>query len=477
MSADGADHGGDADQPGEGGPLRGLEAIERCFAGAIPAALSTASADGVPNVTWISRAHRVDDERVALSNQFLSKTSRNLAENPRASLLLIDPVSHDEFRLALVYERTERRGRVFDRLRADVDAIAAITGMQDVFRLRAADIFRVVELVQIPPNPMGVVATDVPAPRELTPDLTALAEIAARVGRCSDLDSLVDTVLDGVASSLGFHHVHLMLIDEVGERLYTVGSRGFDAETVGAEVFVGDGLIGIAAARGEPMRVGGLGQMTKYARSMREQFEAHRNHGAGREVPMPAIPRAKSRLVAPAMSAGELVGALVVDSDRMVAFGDGDERVLTIVGTLFASALERVRMLEREEEPVEPSTFRASNPVSAEPLAAPVAVRFFAVDGSTFLDNDYLIKGVAGRILWALLRQHGDDGRVEFTNKELRLDPSLDLPGFKDNLESRLILLKRRLDERQAPVRIERTGRGRMRLCVERPVQLQVTEG
>ena len=158
-----------------------------------------------------------------------------------------------------------------------------------------------------------------------------------------------------------------MLIDEVGERLYTVGSRGFDAESVGAEVFVGDGLIGIAAARCEPMRVGGLGQMTKYARSMREQFEAHRDHGAGRGVPMPRSGATDSRLVAPAMSAGELVGVLVVDSNRMVAFGDADERVLTIVGSLFASALERVRMLEREEEPVEPSTLRASSRTRRNP--------------------------------------------------------------------------------------------------------------
>jgi hypothetical protein len=99
-------------------------------------------------------------------------------------------------------------------------------------------------------------------------------------------------------------------------------------------------------------------------------------------------------------------------------------------------------------------------------------VRFFEVDGSTFLDDDYLIKGVAGRLLWALLGHHQREGRVDFTNRELRLDPALDLPAFRDNFESRLILLKRRLDERDAPIRIEKTARGRFRLVVDGPVHL-----
>ena len=112
-------------------------------------------------------------------------------------------------------------------------------------------------------------------------------------------------------------------------------------------------------------------------------------------------------------------------------------------------------------------------PPSATPTASRICVRFFPVDGSTFVDGDYLIKGVAGRILWSLLGHHQREGREEFTNREVRLDGTLELPEFRDNFESRLILLKRRLDEREAPVRIEKTGRGRFRLVVAAPLALE----
>jgi predicted pyridoxine 5'-phosphate oxidase superfamily flavin-nucleotide-binding protein len=451
-----------------------LADIERCFGGAIPAVLATASAEGVVNVTYISRAHQVDADRVALSNQFMSKTSRNLAGNPRASLLLMDPVTHDEFRLALVYERTERRGPVFERLRADIEALAVLENMQDVYKLRAADVFRVVAIEQNVPNPSGATPADLPQRSTPPPEVAGLAALARRIGRAGDLDTLVETALEGLDRLLGYRHTLLMLLDEEGTRLYTIGSRGFDTQGVGAEVPLGQGQIGSAAERCEPLRIGGLHMMRKYSRSIRRSYEQI-GVGPGHEVPVAEIDGVQSRIVVPAMARGELVGVLVAESRQPVAFGAVDEEVLAVVGSLLASAIEHVRAVERDEpdETAAPVRSPATSPLGD----GASVVRFFPVDGSVFVDGDYLIKGVAGRILWSLLGQYVTEGRVDFTNRELRLDPTLDLPGFKDNLESRLILLKRRLDERDVPIRLEKTGRGRFRLAVAIEPRLESVDG
>jgi adenylate cyclase len=120
-----------------------------CFEGAVPSVIATAAADGTPNITYLSKVHLVDDEHVALTDQFFSKTNRNLAENPYACVLVIDPTTYQQWRLLLRYERSERRGRLFDRLDRDIEAIAALTGMQGVFKLRGVDVYRALEIEEV----------------------------------------------------------------------------------------------------------------------------------------------------------------------------------------------------------------------------------------------------------------------------------------------------------------------------------------
>ncbi len=101
-------------------------------------------------------------------------------------------------------------------------------------------------------------------------------------------------------------------------------------------------------------------------------------------------------------------------------------------------------------------------------------VKYHESDDSIFIDDAYVIRGVAGRLLLKLVRLYLDEGREDFTNKELRVDASLGLPDYQDNLEARLVLLRRRLQERSTALQLARVGRGRMRLEVFKHIRLKV---
>ena len=293
--------------------------------------------------------------------------------------------------------------------------------------------------------------------------LAALAELAERLGQCTNLDDVLTTSLKMLDTRFHLPHSMFLMLDETGSALYTIASHGYDRAGIGSEVPVGAGVIGAAASHRRPMRIGNLSIMIGYGRAIRESVDPD---GVGTEIALPGLSAAASQLAAPSLVSNQLLGVLAVESEHLGAFTEVDESLLSVVAHVIASAIELDRVAgEADASPPGARNDQRTMRRGCDESAEHAVIRFFPVDGSTFLDGEYLIKGVAGRILWRLLNDNQADGRTEFTNREVRLDRSLDLPAYRDNLESRLVLLQRRLDERQAPVRIRKTGRGKF--CLE----------
>lgn len=119
------------------------EELTPCLQGAIPSQIVTVSEHNMPNVTLISQVYPVDDEHVAISNQFFSKTFQNLQKTRKAVVQVIDPRDLSLWLLDLEMDRIEEEGPLFDEMEMQLEAIASMTGMQGVFKLKSAYVFKV----------------------------------------------------------------------------------------------------------------------------------------------------------------------------------------------------------------------------------------------------------------------------------------------------------------------------------------------
>ncbi len=441
-----------------------LDGLRSCFEGAIPAVIATLAADGMPNVAYLSQVHFLDNEHVALSFQFFNKTRENILADPSAMVQVINPDDGRQYRLTLEYLRTETEGPLFERMKARLAGIASHTGMSKIFRLLGADVYRV----------LGVQGADDPAERKQVPSntmLAALRDCTEQLGHCHDLEHWIDTLLQCLQSAFGIEYAMVMMYDAVDERVYTVASLGYASSGVGSEIPIGAGIIGVAARERTPIRISYMTSDYNYSRAVRASVESG---GSGQapelesEIPFPGLDPPHSQLAVPVVQGGELLGVLYVESTEESRFDYQHEDALT---TLAAHLALAIRVGQQAI---------AAPPTLAEPAiapkrvqGAPVTIQRYAADNSVFIEQDYLIKGVAGAICWRLLLEFTRRQRTDFSNRELRLDPSIGLPEVGDNLEARLLLLQKRLAERCDFLGIEKTGRGRFRLRVERPVALR----
>jgi adenylate cyclase len=435
--------------------------IRPCLEGAIPSVMATCSDDGMPNVAYISQVYYVDERHVALSFQFFNKTRQNILANPRGTVLLLHPQTAAYYRLHIRYLRCETEGPLFESMKAQLAGIASHTGMQGVFRLLGSDVYEVEQIEAVQGEPL-------PAPPPRCGMLSAVRRCSERLARCTSLDEALNAVLATLSDFAGVAYGMVLMHDSGTNRLYTVASCGYATSGVGSEVGMGQGVIGVAARERTPVRIMHMTNAYLYSQAMRSSLEANiPDMEAATEIPYPGLAEPRSQLAVPVLSAGRLLGVLFVESPNELQFGFEDEDMLVAMAGHLGAAIDLMHARTEAPEAAPPAA-----PAVPAAAGAVLQLRRFASNDSIFVGDSYLIKGVAGAILWKLLKDHAQHGRTEFSNRELRLEPAIRLPDVTDNLEARLVLLRRRLAEHGPHIRIEKTGRGRFRLVLQRPVDL-----
>jgi hypothetical protein len=445
-----------------------LDTLAPCFQGLIPAMLFTCSANGTPNAAYLSHVDYVDPTHVALSFQFFNKSRRNIAENPKATVRVLNPDTGQGWLLSLRFVRSETSGALFDRMALRIESIASYCGLKGIFKLLAADVYEVTAVrpaEECGASPEAVsVSGRVPADPVFS--MQALQHMSARIHAAESLEQLLDSILAGLAEIYGFTHSMLALAAEEPNVLVTVASRGYPENGAGAEVRFGEGIMGMVAEARKPIRISGLLRGMLYAQAVKTRAQQSGVHAFDARVSLPGLPNPESQLGIPLLVRGELVGVLCIESEMPYRFHEDDKTSVELLGSYLAIAIQHMQLHERVEAAavavsvVEPTGTKAP-PACPSTGRTSCDVVFYRADECILVDGEYLIRSLPARILWKLLSARTREGRAEFTNRELRLDKSLNLPEWKDNLETRLLLLRRRLEQKCPDIRVVPRGRGR----------------
>jgi adenylate cyclase len=401
--------------------LVSLESIRHCLRAGLPSAMATCSPDGTPHISYVSQVQYLDRERVATSRQSFNRGLVHLDACPYSQALIVCPATTEQFRLDLRYLHTTTESEEFEAARANLDAIASHMGLGSVFRLRGLDVHRVLRCTRVDRGSRRPERVQSPDP------LVRLEQFARRLERPTSYEEATHEVIDALDDVFGFRSAVLIAPDEIDG---------------------GTGLIGTAASRRRVIVTANLAR----ARAMA---------GGLPELALPGPAGARSAAAVPLVVGKDVLGVLYLESPEPSAFGGPTEGLLRIIGAHAAAALAA-----RGAPSVEV-------PRRAPSGGPPIELVYYQADDTVLCNSAYIVKGAPGRILWSMLRAHADSGRTQFSNRELRLDESLELPAGNDNLETRLLVLRRRLADIDCGVTLERVGRGRLELRLERPAELK----
>ncbi len=164
--------------------------------------------------------------------------------------------------------------------------------------------------------------------------LEAIADVARSIASLQDVKQLLTDITNLISIRFGFYHVGIFLLDE--DKQFAVLSA---ANSEGGQKML---------ARSHRLRVGSEG-LVGYATS---HAQARIALDVGEDAVFfdnPDLPNTHSEIALPLVVAGEVIGALDVQSEYPNAFSEEDIQVLTTLADQVAVAIQNARLFEQTQ--------------------------------------------------------------------------------------------------------------------------------
>jgi class 3 adenylate cyclase len=182
-------------------------------------------------------------------------------------------------------------------------------------------------------------------------EVQIIQQISSEITSTLDLDEVLGIVLRAMDRVLGFSHSMILLKDMADDILRVAATRGYVEEGAGAQVRIGEGVIGLVGERRKMIRIGNIGASMRYLKSVRARMEAAGQVGPeGPTAALPGLADVQSQLALPLTVKDRLVGVLAVESRTPNAFDELDEVLLRIVGNQAATAIDNARTYQMVEQ-------------------------------------------------------------------------------------------------------------------------------
>lgn len=170
-----------------------------------------------------------------------------------------------------------------------------------------------------------------PAPERPEAWLRILEQVTVGALAHLDLQALLKEVLGRVCKAMRVDNAAILLRSEDGQDLLVYSAHGPEEQVEGkVRVPFGRGVAGTIAARGEPMIIDDLSRV---------------------EVENPVLrAEVKSLVGVPIFADGKVIGVMHVDSASPRHFTDDDSRLLQVIASRVALAIEHARLYQAERE-------------------------------------------------------------------------------------------------------------------------------